>query len=337
MIQIKRDNLDELALKHCEGVKGLIHNNLKAAAADEKGDKNSEYYKFLYERIDTLLMGENDKLSQIVKDWEAFFPTDKKLKKEVEATVSEIFCKNGYDKFSAKKETKTYKYNAYELTKSLNVNVCPYCNRQNTQTLVYSQSYYTESKKIKKTKEVQALRPDLDHFMPKSIYPYLALSFYNFIPSCLPCNERLKGSKNFRFDNHLHPYTEGFGNQVKFELKIKSVDFFGIKYEGKETAKIVLNYENADKDFRKKAEKNAEVFELERLYNFHLDYVYELMNKAMIYNDDYLLSLSKQLGGSFKNEKDVALFISSNYVDEDELHLRPLSKLTKDMMEQFGL
>ena len=35
MIQIKRDNLDELALKHCEGVKGLIHNNLKAAAENE--------------------------------------------------------------------------------------------------------------------------------------------------------------------------------------------------------------------------------------------------------------------------------------------------------------
>lgn len=35
---------------------------------------------------------------------------------------------------------------------------------------------------------------DLDHFLPKSICPLVALSFYNFVPSCSVCNEKLKGA-----------------------------------------------------------------------------------------------------------------------------------------------
>ena len=35
---------------------------------------------------------------------------------------------------------------------------------------------------------------DLDHFLPKSICPLVGLSFYNFVPSCSVCNEKLKGA-----------------------------------------------------------------------------------------------------------------------------------------------
>ena len=55
---------------------------------------------------------------------------------------------------------------------SLNLSVCPYCNRQY----------------IFGTDNNRKVGAQFDHFYSKSKYPYLALSFYNLIPVCL-CGE----------------------------------------------------------------------------------------------------------------------------------------------------
>ena len=62
---------------------------------------------------------------------------------------------------------------AYWLQSQLCVKVCPYCNRMYTTTL------YGKKR----------IRPDFDHFYPQSIYPYLAVSLFNLIPSCGICNK----------------------------------------------------------------------------------------------------------------------------------------------------
>ncbi len=80
----------------------------------------------------------------------------------------------------------------------LEIDTCPYCNRN----YIYSLS---KSSKIK---------PELDHFYPKSKYPFLGLSFYNLIPSCQTCNGY--GAKH-EFD----PFTEG----IKSPYLIDDNDF----------------------------------------------------------------------------------------------------------------
>lgn len=93
------------------------------------------------------------------------------------------------------------KSTAYWLQEQLDVKVCPYCNRMYTTTL------FGES----------GIRPDFDHFYPRSKYPYLAVSLFNLIPSCSMCN-RKKGniaeildkeneSNNFSI---IYPYEESF-------------------------------------------------------------------------------------------------------------------------------
>lgn len=67
---------------------------------------------------------------------------------------------------------------SYWLQRQLGVKICPYCNRMYTTTL------FGEDK----------IRPDFDHFYPKSKYPYLSVSLFNLIPSCSMCNKR-KGDK----------------------------------------------------------------------------------------------------------------------------------------------
>jgi hypothetical protein len=101
-------------------------------------------------------------------------PADKRVKinKGKINEVNKIFDYTSFSKFN------TTKYNAYDLIEKLNINVCPYCNRQYTNT-------------IKPLSSLGGTRPTLDHYLIKSLYPYLALSFWNLVPSCYSCNSQL--------------------------------------------------------------------------------------------------------------------------------------------------
>lgn len=59
---------------------------------------------------------------------------------------------------------------------------------------------------------------DIDHFYSKKQYPYLALSFYNHIPSCRSCNQGFKGDTEFTFATHIHPYHRCFDSLYNFQL-----------------------------------------------------------------------------------------------------------------------
>lgn len=86
------------------------------------------------------------------------------------------------------------------LANSLDLAICPYCGYE-----------YTLS-----VKNPDKILLDFDHFIPKVIAPYLSLSFYNLISSCQNCNSRLKGSKVFSINTHVHPYIYDFHSLGKF-------------------------------------------------------------------------------------------------------------------------
>ena len=75
-------------------------------------------------------------------------------------------------------------------TENFDFRTCFYCNKD----------FITNFDTDKKVSTFQ-----LDHFYDKGTYPYLALSFYNLIPSCPTCNSsKVKGSKNtFEHDSKV--------------------------------------------------------------------------------------------------------------------------------------
>jgi hypothetical protein len=85
---------------------------------------------------------------------------------------------------------------------------CSYCNSEPI-TII-------DSNKISTNKNYKLTLFELDHFYSKSKYPYLALSFYNHIPSCSNCNGKLKGSRNFTIATHIHPYNRCFDEIYTF-------------------------------------------------------------------------------------------------------------------------
>lgn len=204
--------------------------------------------------------------------------------------------------------------------KDLDVKVCPYCNRN------YILNF---QKKGKENATAQ-----LDHFFDKKKYPYLAISIYNLVPSCGTCNQR----KSTKQENIFYPYLESFNNSVKFslkgiksrdELKKENLDFFDEK-------RIELDYKILnDKD---KVEKHIEVFNIKNLYNEHKDIVSELLQKRVIYSDDYLESLLDEYEGKlFNNKEDLLRLITGGYIEDKDINKRPLSKLIKDISEELDL
>lgn len=216
------------------------------------------------------------------------------------------------------------KWKAYELAKKINVNVCPYCNRSYTFVL---------GNDFKK-----GTRFEYDHFYDKVTYPYLALSFYNLVPSCHICNSNLKGSDKFEIDKNFHPYIEGFGNNLLFTIKPKNVNFINgnnSAYRVKFKKGELSNWDNSK---LKSAFRNIITFRINELYNMHKDYINEIIQKSIVYNDDHIKDLFAKYNGTlFRSEDDVRRMVLGNYISEDEYSKRPLSKLTADISRELGL
>ncbi len=200
---------------------------------------------------------------------------------------------------------------AHWLTKRLKIRVCPYCNRTYT---------FTVEKVYQNTGKVVRVKPEIDHFYPKSNknYQHLALSFYNLIPSCPICNH---AKKDEIFD--YHPYVGNLASvgEPYFEVTLKDGGIFS------DNPVAVLN----------NAPKNADTLALNELYEGHTDYVKELLDKIQAYNH----SLYDPLITSFQMEGKTAEYIDQliwgTYVDATQLDKRPLSKLTHDILRQFDI
>jgi hypothetical protein len=192
----------------------------------------------------------------------------------------------------------------------LNVNVCPYCNQNYTFT-------------------VSNNRPQIDHFYCQENYPYLALSFFNLIPSCPVCNHIKKIA-----DLEINPHKDEFGEDCKFQIdKI-------------EQCVLSKNYDNWLLEFTphdKKYDDNIEKLKLIDFYNGcnghcgHKDYVSEIVFKAQAYSNLYYETLIDTFKNQGLSGTEMNLLIFGNYIESENMNKRPLSKLTKDILEQLKI
>ena len=185
---------------------------------------------------------------------------------------------------------------------SLNLSVCPYCNRQY----------------IFGTDNNRKVGAQFDHFYSKSKYPYLALSFYNLIPCCPTCN-KAKGEECIE----INPYIEGFENNGK--LMVDS------------PLNCILR--NADWEVKFKADDmcktNIQAFALDELYKKHKDYAHEIVLKSVAYQKGYYNDLKISFRNIGITDETIERILWGNYLDNSQLSRRPLSKMTLDIINQF--
>lgn len=143
----------------------------------------------------------------------------------------------------------------------------------------------------------------LDHVLDKGKHPLIALSLYNFVPSCYSCNSKFKGIKQFINNSsmaYLSPTSEKFSfcDDVKFKL------YF---YNNKDVSRIknkndyILDFSYNQK--QSEYEKYIDIFKLKGRYIFHKDEVINLVEKKERYAQSQLDEISYMVGVSSEQVK----------------------------------
>jgi len=304
-----RINLNqELFDTHIEEISKKINQKLENINHNDFSPETVNCLKYLESEIENILKANTSELESIINSFKMNYPNSIGVINQKEEDWQELYKilrKEIFDKeYNLWSDRK--KYGAYAFVKELGLETCPYCNRNYT--------FIVDSDNGK-------LRPEIDHFYPKSIYPFLAMSFYNLIPSCSICNHT-KGNQVKK--NLENPY-ELENETYKFTYFPTSIDFSMVEKEqyNFDSFKIELI---GNKD-------NIELFKLEELYKQHKDIVLELLIKKAYYPESYINELAQF--GFGKDE--IYRYLFSNYNQDEDLHKRPLSKLVRDISEELGL
>ncbi|WP_237982026.1 HNH endonuclease domain-containing protein [Bacillus thuringiensis] len=261
----------------------------------------------------------NDWLTKILKKHPEYFKTDVNFKKMIKEVKEQLLNLNelishfiNYDFIDP--------ITRHELLVSMDIPVCPYCNRQ------YITSYYSDNN-LKKT------TADLDHFLPKSYFSLFSLSLHNFVPSCQICNSRFKLNKGLEI---INPYIDNFHAKFTVSLKKDSeIDsILGVDSEFELSLKII------EKNLNKKIiiKNTADLFQLNNVYQIHKNLVREILYKNRVYTKTHKEQLKKLFEQDMKlTETDINLFLYGNDLSPDNFHLKPLSKLSYDVLKDIDV
>ena len=195
----------ELFDKHIATITPKIKEKVDLELAKEE----NECLKYLSneKEIRNLLSANTEQLKLYIDFFINDFPTSVEKNSTLNKLLREEIFEKEYGNWGGRK-----KYGAYVFVKELGLNSCPYCNRNYT--------FVVDSENGK-------LRPEIDHFYPKSIYPFLAMSFFNLIPSCSICNHT---KSDMIKENLENPY-EIKADSYKFTYRPTTVEFTVVEKE----------------------------------------------------------------------------------------------------------
>lgn len=269
--------------------------------------------KILFEYEDILKI-HLDEVEEIKKEFDGILE-EEKLNQKIPNTNSEEFYKQivAAMRYDAVRDKEFYLF-----FKDYSLKSCVYCNAQLAVNIT------TNEGKNKSNFE-------LDHFYPKSKYPFLCTSFYNLYPVCGNCN---KAKSN---------------NSVVFELYVSSSDLDVFKFRLNEA--LVSNFLLDNKIENVLGDVNIEfysdnvellgnhndTFDILGIYRTQMDIVEELLHKAVVYKESYNQSLAQNFQQLFPDKALINRLVIGNYDRPEDIHKRPLAKFTQDIAEQLGL
>ncbi|MGE4457425.1 MAG: hypothetical protein AB7E13_10835 [Arcobacteraceae bacterium] len=329
MIQIKNKNLDKLANQHYERLKSLVNfNDIKNTALFKSSQNYQDIVEYIEKNVESIIKDQPTKLRNHIEEISKFeVNLIRHKKKKQQPFTPQQEQENEFINALIKVFDYDKKIDKVAFAKNLKLICCPYCNRE------YIFKFYDKHH----TKNELRTIAHLDHFYSQIDYPYLALSFFNLIPSCSICNSKFKNQMNFIDIPHLHPYEEDFNKKAKFTHFFNIPTHANLHHSIFSKERINLDLKPIDEN-DEKTRNTIETFRLKELYNEHKDIVLELIQKAQIYNESYLDELMRNYEGSlFKNREDLMRLITCGYVNDEDLHKRPLSKLIKDISEELEL
>lgn len=205
-----------------------------------------------------------------------------------------------------------------EYVKKMGIRSCVYCNAQ-----------YAVSSKKGKTERGKYYRTTftLDHWKPKSKFPYLAVAFYNLYPCCAPCNQAKSWCER-DWMMYCNDATEA--NPFVFEVESQSLADYLATWDAEKLKiqfkpKVTGHYPKYDEDFH-----------VSKLYSNFKSEVEDVIWRSRIYNDN-MIEAMQQSGVYTIKPEDVNRFIIGNYDREEDILKRPLAKLIQDVAKQLKI
>lgn len=275
-----------------------------------------DLYNYLYdedkvlktEAVKELLLADRTKMQALIDRFGSYNPKNSQEKSLADRLLKVIFQ---YENFSQRVVV-------HKILSKINITVCPYCNRSYIMTL--------KNRKV---------RPQLDHYYPKSKYPYLALSLYNLIPSCSICN-LAKCDIDTRKDAILYPYEEEFGEKIVFATDIRDMpDDQFVKYMRGESNEWKVRINNPDEILEEQVSNQDDVLHLTDLYNEHKDYIRDIFKSFYINTDKRVEDLLIQFPNIFSTKEEVYSLMFMNDIRKENWGKRPLAKLSHDIYEEI--
>lgn len=190
-----------------------------------------------------------------------------------------------------------------ELIKSSDIFICPYCYR----------SYIGV---IEEEDGSRAITPDLDHFYPKSKYPFLSITLSNLVPSCLFCNQRAKNDIDF-YKSSIYPPNKIF-DDIEFDFD---------PYSGKI---FIDNYHTLISKPEYKTHLNT--FLIQEIYASHTEILTSIVDKVQKYRQSKIEDITKYTVGLTKTEIRKLVFYEYEFMNKKK---ELLYKLKKDLYEKI--
>lgn len=208
------------------------HSDVRRVLSAELQRLNSDFNSYISRGLDIKLNADTSitNTKKILSRVHSFTTGKGKLTNEDKALfpkwVNDFYGAFDYDFFS-----RTY---GYKLVAASMIKVCPYCNAEEIPLIFGLNKNH---------------RPALDHFLPRSKYPFLGVSIYNLIPAGDICNTSFKSDVDF-LDGYLNPLITG----------IEHKNLFNFNYN------MVLNGVEINVRNIEIFERNKKIFEIERRY-----------------------------------------------------------------------
>lgn len=209
--------------------------------------------------------------------------------------------------------------------KKMGIKSCVYCNAQ-----------YAVSAKRGNTDSGMSFRSTftIDHYWPKSNYPYLATSFFNLYPACATCNQ----TKSYRdpiFKLYIQP-TAPIVERNPFVFSLDKSSF--VRYSVTGDADVLkIKFGSRPGIPTQESEDYENYFHVEKMYGNMKDTVEEVIWKYRMYNKAGREALVASFQQLLPHKSDWNRFVLGNYDREEDIHKRPLAKLVQDVAKQLKI
>lgn len=195
-----------------------------------------------------------------------------------------------------------------------------------------------EWKRLKPSKSIRIMRDqrnhfDLDHFLPKSKCPLVALSLYNLVPSCAVCNEKLKSKDEIGgLDANLwlkfSPTSQTY-NFDELKIRLNPFEWNTSKRSSDREEDFRVEFLPSESDYQKVVEE----FKLEDRYNYHKAEAIQLLDKIHDYPKEKIMMIANLFGGT-RTSTDIINDIFG--LKHDKTQHRIMEKFHRDIIEQAG-